>query len=82
MRNCSKCGLPLAFKTLPSGKLCPTNPDGSDHWDICRATRLASMSQAERTVDRRDAEAMRPVITGGHLTNLYSGTIPPWDESL
>lgn len=35
-KTCYKCGLPLAFKKLPSGKWYPTNPDGSDHWDLCR----------------------------------------------
>jgi len=34
--KCNKCGLPIAFKKLASGKYCPTNPDGSDHFDECR----------------------------------------------
>ena len=32
---CMKCGSPIAFKKLPSGKFCPTNIDGTDHWDLC-----------------------------------------------
>lgn len=40
MQNCRKCGLPLGFKRMPSGKLRPTNPDGSDHWDLCSFTRF------------------------------------------
>jgi len=35
-RLCNKCHLPIAFRQLPSGKWCPTNPDGSDHWDDCK----------------------------------------------
>ena len=37
-KYCRKCGLELGFRKLPSGKWCPTNPDGSDHWDLCRET--------------------------------------------
>jgi len=33
---CRKCGLEIKFKKLDNGKWCPTNPDGSDHWDKCR----------------------------------------------
>ena len=38
MSNCNKCKLPISFKKLSNGKFCPTNPDGSDHWDLCKAT--------------------------------------------
>lgn len=37
--TCFKCQQPIAFKKLPSGKFCPTNLDGSDHWDTCSAKR-------------------------------------------
>ena len=36
MSTCRKCGQPLAFKRNENGKMVPTNPDGSDHFDICR----------------------------------------------
>ncbi len=39
--TCSKCGLPLVFYRLPNGKACPCNPDGTDHWDLCRNVRYA-----------------------------------------
>jgi len=35
---CKKCGLPIAFKKV-GDKWHPTNVDGSDHWDLCNATR-------------------------------------------
>ena len=37
--NCKKCGLKIKFKMLDSGKHYPVNPDGSDHFDICKETR-------------------------------------------
>lgn len=37
---CEKCQEPIAFYKITSGKAagkwCPCNPDGSDHWDLCR----------------------------------------------
>lgn len=37
MAFCYKCKQPIAFKKLSSGKFCPTNVDGSDHWDLCKS---------------------------------------------
>lgn len=48
--TCGKCGEPLAFYRLPNGKACPCNPDGTDHWDLCRKIRYA---KAKRGVLRR-----------------------------
>lgn len=39
--TCKKCKLPLSFVMI-SGKLHPRNPDGSDHFDLCSATRTAA----------------------------------------
>ena len=81
-KHCQKCGLPLAFKKLPSGRWCPTNVDGSDHWDICRETMLAAMSPEQRAaLQRRDADRARGVWTGT-AKRVYAGSVPPWDESL
>ena len=52
-RLCHKCGKPIAFKRLANGKWCPTNPDGSDHWDDC--------SKAQNKPFRMESS---PVITG------------------
>jgi hypothetical protein len=54
MALCYKCQQPIAFKKLPSGKMCPTNPDGSDHWDTCNSKRAYTgpkMVFMGRTVD-------------------------------
>ena len=44
---CEKCDRKLAFRKTASGKWCPCEPDGSDHWDICRETqvKLGRLSQ-------------------------------------
>jgi hypothetical protein len=44
---CEKCDLPLAFIELASGKWRPCNPDGSDHWDVCRDARYAKAKAGE-----------------------------------
>jgi hypothetical protein len=44
---CEKCELPLAFTQLENGKWRPCNPDGSDHWDICRDVRYAKAKSGE-----------------------------------
>jgi|ERR1035438_5297961 hypothetical protein len=46
--KCFKCGLPIAFKIV-AGKSCPVNVDGSDHWDLCKATTSASLPASART---------------------------------
>lgn len=38
---CEKCGKPMGFTKLANGKWRPCNPDGSDHWDLCRDIRYA-----------------------------------------
>ena len=35
---CKKCGLPIAFKKVGE-KWHPTNVDGSEHWELCSATK-------------------------------------------
>jgi hypothetical protein len=61
--RCRKCGLPIAFKMLESGKLCPTNPDGGDHWDLCRET-----VNAGRTFDpARDTKTSGFIVGENYL---------------
>ena len=82
---CRKCGLPLGFKKLPNGKWCPTNPDGSDHWDLCRDTQYKNMSPVERRAYQASQAAMRaPRKTMGRgISHVYSNPeVPPWDASL
>jgi len=73
---CKKCGLPLAFKKLASGKLCPVNPDGSDHWDLCRGVTRDLDSAITRCIQERG------LSSSGRPTHVYTGDVPPWDESL
>lgn len=35
MPNCKLCGYPIAFSKLSNGRLCPTEPDGTPHFDKC-----------------------------------------------
>ena len=86
-KTCKKCGLPLGFKLITSGKgkgkYCPTNPDGSDHWDTCREERMKDPVYKARML-AMDKEAMKPVTTKCRIKKVkfYNGDIPPWDESL
>lgn len=75
-RNCRKCGLPVAFKKLASGKFCPTNVDGSDHFDICRLTQFKN---SKRDVCVGMTTTMTVPIA---KLEFYAGDVPPWDESL
>jgi hypothetical protein len=73
MALCNKCGLDIAFKKV-KGKWCPTNPDGSEHWDICkRAQRAGKVYTPEP-----------PAITQPHagITHVWRESAgPPWDET-
>ena len=85
VKTCYKCGLPIAFKLTPKGRWCPTNLDGSDHWDLCRQTWLANMSPAERAyyAERdRIAGLPAPSATPTTATHVWTGEVPPWDNSL
>lgn len=45
MSQCQKCGLPLKFEKREGKggvvKWFPVNPDGSEHWDLCKTTQRA-----------------------------------------
>jgi hypothetical protein len=81
MKRCMRCKLPLAFKMTPRGKWKPVNPDGSDHWDLCRETVHAAMTPAQRADwERKDEKLRKPVVTGRHVEITYEGDVPPWEE--
>lgn len=67
MSQCRKCGGELGWKRQAfSGvlKWVPTNPDGSDHWDLCRERQNQQMTTAQRQRQRmRDAKACPPFWT-------------------
>ena len=72
--QCGKCGLPLAFKKLDSGKWCPTNPDGSDHWDICREVYNKKMGIT--LINHKFGGTTNP--RNLKPEDLYQGDAPPW----
>lgn len=77
MTLCQKCGHPIAFKKLASGRFCPTNPDGSDHWDLCKGT--------VRTFESAVSDCIREGTGKTEMRGqqyFYTGDVPPWDESL
>ncbi len=56
------------WRRLPSGKFCPENLDGSDHWDVCR-----------ETTRRGEPVYVSPgIVTPGIGAALYTGKRPPW----
>ena len=82
MATCKKCGNPLAFvKKLYKGvlKFCPVNPDGSEHWDLCRGI-VRTPEWAARRI--REEEAEYPSGWRGTAKHVWCGPVMPWDESL
>lgn len=75
--RCEKCDLPLAFKQTKTGAWCPCNPDGSDHFDICRLTQFVN-------ADRPVCVGMLTLITkaNGKWPKIPDDGLPPWDESI
>jgi hypothetical protein len=79
---CRKCGHPIIFvKRVFNGKekFVPTNPDYSDHWDICKGV-VRTLEWARREMAKPEN---RPGITHHNsVTHVHCGELPPWDESL
>lgn len=71
MTECRKCGLPLKFKKLRSGKWSPTNLDGSDHWDLCKSV-----------IRKTEGVVIEFFARTGGPGYVWCGNVPPWDESL
>lgn len=79
MTVCKKCGGPITFRKLPSGKSMPVEVDGSEHWDICKRRKLEQLSPAQR---EQLLAAKPPLTTATTATHVYCGELPPWDDSL
>jgi hypothetical protein len=78
MATCNKCGSPIKFKLLVTGKWCPTNPDGGEHWDDCKkAQRCGNPNE----IQHRGPE-FQPGRTGGYSSRVWNSGLVPWDESL
>lgn len=71
--ECYKCGLKITFKKLSNGKLCPTNVDGSDHWDICSKTRLGP--------NQIVGELEFVTVPLGKIPDINDHRLP-WDDSI
>lgn len=71
---CNKCNLPITFKKLASGKLCPTNPDGSDHWDDCSKAKRAGR-QFNPATDMKESRVQR----GEHYV-AHACTCIHWED--
>lgn len=72
---CCACRNPIAFKLMDSGKWCPTNPDGSDHWDDCSMAKW----QASGGIQYETAG----VHTGKNFKKNYDKTnnTVPWEAT-
>jgi hypothetical protein len=64
--------LPLIFEKR-DGKWYPKNPDGSEHWDLCKVTTRA-----------KNPPKAKPVLyTKSKHTHFYPDIkTPPWDDRL
>ena len=72
MAICTKCGSPLKFRQMASGRWCPRNPDGTDHWDLCKALQSKAGGRPKVVFHAR---------TGGNGF-VWCGDMPPWHTSL
>jgi hypothetical protein len=79
---CDKCGHPITFIQREFKgvlKYMPVNPDGSEHWDICRGiVRTPEWCRARIAQEHREY----PSGWRGKAKYVYCGDVPPWDESL
>ena len=73
MAICRKCKQPIKFKKLKSGKWCPTNLDGSDHWDDCREI-------TNRYCTKPKTQDYGTITGINYIKYTGDETIPPWDD--
>lgn len=79
---CDKCEEPLAFRLIPegqrgAGKWMPCNPDGSDHFDICREVAI------RKGLRSASSGASPPKMSVScYKGPTWRGDVPPWDPSL
>ena len=69
MIRCRACDSLIAFKRLPNGKFCPTEPDGSDHFDHCSERRFARLKRDGERVEVSDQKGL--VHSGYALDDVY-----------
>ena len=81
MSKCKKCGLSIGWKRLSNGKCSPTNSNGSDHWDTCKAELFRLSGKTAQQIREEDARNHPPVKTypDESITHLYNADIPVWE---
>ncbi len=77
MSICKKCHQPIAWKILPNGRWCPTNTDGTDHWDDCRKHQLIRSNEPLRVGMLTDMTVPDPKSG----IKIIDSDIPPWEDA-
>lgn len=73
--KCHKCGSPIAFYLMDSGKWCVCELNGDDHWDPCSHNRMHGVYGIKiEIVTERFIGVTKP----NHKRPLYNGEEPPW----
>lgn len=71
MRPCDRCGSPITFKRDGAGAWVPLDPDGSKHWNTCKAERAR---RGPQTIEGK-------TIVGEFYRELPCRcSVPPWEE--
>lgn len=89
MANCYRCGEPIKFERK-NGKSYPVNPDGSDHFDLCRETSFKIIQRDGVFFQRSDREGYlykgREILTLIHGPEIIGKNwvetnciCPPWE---
>lgn len=91
--QCEACGGALWFYKNERGNWCPCNPDGTDHWDVCRERRYAVAKQGTHVNNKREEAyygpkgrfAVRETAKTdrrktAHLNTSCHCDALPWDE--
>lgn len=76
MSSCRKCGGALKWKRLGNGKWSPMNPDGSDHWDLCKSVVRKNGGAVVEFHSRTRGDVSK------YGDYVWCGDMPPWHTSL
>ena len=87
--TCKDCGAKLGFYKNERGNTVPCNPDGTDHWDLCRDRRYALAKQGKHINNRREEAYYGPKGRFAVRESAYGkkkslpacrGCVLPWEE--
>lgn len=67
--KCKQCGGTITFRKLPNGKWCPTEPNGSDHFDVCSQRRTETFMREGKRFEgvRMDGQ----IVSGYRIGNEF-----------